>query len=119
MGDDVRVSLLRNALSMINIHFKKCSELYYQVIARDILLDSKVNDSLLAMRKVLKTAYHSDMLSCLHSNSSLKQRFPGVCMIRQLLKANGMYMRPKLESMGYDKSTGKKRIKRYYIITPI
>lgn len=119
MNSSERDELMRKVLRRINVHFKEVSELHYQIIPRDVLLDKKVLDSLLTMKDALKTHYHSDMLSCLHSNSEQKQRFPAVCMVRQLLRANGMCMRPKLESMGYDRKTGKKRVKRYYVIMPL
>ena len=119
MSSTARNELLRKVLSRVNISFTQPAELHYQVIARDTLLDKKVVDSLLSLRHALKSSYHSDMLSCLHSNSAQKQRFPAVCMVRQLLRANGMCMRPQIESMGYDKNTGKKLVKRYYVIAPV
>ena len=118
MSSTERNELLRKVLSRVSISFMEPSELHYQVIARDTLLDKKVVDNLLNLRNALKSHYHSDMLSCLHSNSAQKQRFPAVCMVRQLLRANGMSMRPRIESMGYDRNTGKKLVKRYYMITP-
>ena len=119
MSNSERNELMHKVLSQINVHFKEVKELHYQIIPRDVLLEKKVVESLLSMRNLLKSHYHSDMLSCLHSNSDKKQRFPAVCMVRQLLRANGMSMRPKLESMGYDRKTGKKLVKRYYVITPV
>ena len=32
----------------------------------------------------------------------------------QLLKANGLRLAPRVQSMGYDKATGKKQVRRYY-----
>ena len=119
MSNSERNELMHKVLSRINVHFKEVKDLHYQIIPRDVLLEKKVVESLLSMRNLLKSHYHSDMLSCLHSNSDKKQRFPAVCMVRQLLRANGMSMRPKLESMGYDRKTGKKLVKRYYVITPV
>ena len=114
-----RNELLRKVLSRVNVSFGSLPDLYNQVISREALLDKKVCDSLLSMRSALKSHYHSDMLSCLHANSAQKQRFPAVNMVRQLLRTNGMYMQPRIQSMGYDRNTGKKLVKRFYVILPI
>ena len=114
-----KIALLQQLLSCINISFKEKDELFYHIIPRELLLNKETIRRLMKKKKMLKSIYHSDMLTCLHSNSEEKQRFPGVCMIRQLLKTNGMLLRPKVESIGYDSGTGKKLTKRYYIIIPI
>jgi len=119
MSSSERHELLRKVMNRVSLSFAHPSDLHHQIISRETLLDKKVVDGLLGMRRTLKAHYHSDMLSCLHANSAQKQRFPAVCMVRQLLRANGMKMRPKIESMGYDRNTGKKLVKRYYVITPI
>ena len=114
-----KVDLLKQLLSVININFNKKEEIYYHIIQRDVLLNKETVKKLMKKKKMLKSIYHSDMLTCLHSNSEEKQRFPGVCMLRQLLKTNNMHLRPKVESIGYDTGTGKKLTKRYYIIIPV
>lgn len=83
-------------------------------IDRDTLLDPSLTAKLVQHRDALKQAYHTSALSCLHQNSTQKQRAPGVCLVRQLLKANGLRLAPRVQSMGYDKATGKKRVRRYY-----
>ena len=83
-------------------------------IDRDTLLDASLTAKLVQHRDALKQAYHTSALSCLHQNSTQKQRAPGVCLVRQLLKANGLRLAPRVQSMGYDKATGKKRVRRYY-----
>ena len=83
-------------------------------IDRDTLLDASLTTKLVQHRDALKQAYHTSALSCLHQNSTQKQRAPGVCLVRQLLKANGLRLAPRVQSMGYDKATGKKRVRRYY-----
>ena len=111
-----RNELLRKVLSRVNITFRTLPDLHNQVISREALLDKKVCDSLLTLRPALKSHYHSDMLSCLHANSAQKQRFPSINMVRQLLRTHGMCMQPRIQSMGYDRNTGKKLVKRYYVI---
>ena len=114
-----RDTLLQQMMAHINISFsKQLDELHYQIIQRETLVDETVVARLLSMQDMLKLYYHSDMLSCLHANCARKQRNPGVCMVRQILKVNGMLMRPHQQSMGYNKTNGKKRVKRYYVVTP-
>lgn len=119
MDNIERSELLRKVLNRVNIVFSTLPDLHNQIISRDVLLDKKVIESLLGLRSALKSHYHSDMLSCLHANSAQKQRHPAVCMVRQLLRANGMRLTPRIESMGYDRNTGKKLVKRFYVITPM
>ena len=113
-----KLELMQQVLKPLNITFQQLEDLYYQIIPREILLHDKTIQYMLNLRTRLKAEYHSDMLTCLHANSLEKQRFPAVCMLRQLLKTNNMLLRPKVESCGYDRSSGKKITKRYYVITP-
>ena len=52
-------------------------------------------------------------------NSLEKQKQPGVCMLRQILKANNFKMIPKIYNLGYNKTNGKKLVKRTYYINKI
>ena len=90
------------------------NDMYGLCIDRDTLLDPLLTAKLVQHRDALKQAYHTSALSCLHQNSTQKQRAPGVCLVRQLLKANGLRLAPRVQSMGYDKATGKKQVRRYY-----
>ena len=47
-------------------------------IDRDTLLDPSLTAKLVQHRDALKQAYHTSALSCLHQNSTQKQRAPGV-----------------------------------------
>lgn len=116
---NMRISLVRKMLGQINIVFgKQVNEILYQVISRSMLVDARVVQQLMLLRSDMRVCYHSSMLSCLHTNSIEKQRNPGICMVRQILKVNGMRLQPKQQSMGYDASTGKKNVHRYYIVMP-
>ena len=64
----------------------------------------------------LKKKYNSNMLNCLHKNSLDKQKFPGVNMLRQILKCNNMRLKPYVICKGYNKKTGKKITERFYKI---
>ena len=64
----------------------------------------------------LKLVYNSSYLNCLHDNSIFKQKFPGVNLIRQVLKCHHLSLTPKIISNGYEKSTGRKKVSRIFKI---
>ena len=64
----------------------------------------------------LKKKYSSNTFTCLHLNSFKKQKFPGINMFRQILKANGYNLNPQVESNGYCPLTGKKNVIRSFVI---
>ena len=116
-----RAALLRKVLCVVapevnadHTPVDDLTDVHGLCIDRDTLLDMSLINKLVQQREALKQAYHTSSLSCLHQNSTQKQRAPGVCLVRQLLKANGLRMEPRVQSMGYDKATGKKRVRRYY-----
>jgi len=111
--------LLKDLLNRIGIEFNVLQELIGIVIERDDLVSSKNIERMYELVPKLKNEYHSDMFSCLHGNSLQKQRYPGVCMVRQMLKANGLLLKPKVVSMGYDKKTSKKLLRRIYVISEL
>jgi hypothetical protein len=63
-----------------------------------------------------KEKYHTNLLTCLHKNSTDKQKLPAINFIRQILKCNKYKLKGYYISQGYDKSNGKKRLKRLYKI---
>lgn len=116
-----RAALLRTVLRVVapavnadHTPSEDLTDVHGLCIDRDTLLDPSLTAKLVQHRDALKQAYHTSALSCLHQNSTQKQRAPGVCLVRQLLKANGLRLAPRVQSMGYDKATGKKRVRRYY-----
>lgn len=116
-----RAALLRTVLRLVAPTMKAdhaspadLTDVHGLCIDRDTLLDPLLIDKLVQQREALKQAYHTSALSCLHQNSTQKQRAPGVCLVRQLIKANGLRLAPRVQSMGYDKATGKKLVRRYY-----
>ena len=64
----------------------------------------------------LKLVYNSSYLNCLHDNSIFKQKFPGVNLVRQVLKCHHLALTPKIISNGYEKATGKKKVSRIFKI---
>ena len=95
--------------------FDTRQDLCHRRIDRDTLLDQVVVQALLRHKTSLKTGYSTAKWSCLHANGADKQKTPGVCLVRQLLKANGFRMEPQTESMGYSGS-GRKIVRRWYLV---
>lgn len=118
-SEELRVLLLKKVLAIIGINCQNLCDLHHRMISRDILLDTAVIKQFDGMKDLLKTQYHSDMFTCLHNNSTTKQKFPGVCMLRQLMKANGLTLQPRVFSNGYNKETGEKIVRRNFVIIPI
>lgn len=85
-------------------------------ISYELLRDPKLIDKLYHQIPKLKTFYKSSKLTCLHKNSTSSQKFPGVNMVRQILKCNKLKLKPMIICKGYNKATGKKIIERYYQI---
>ena len=109
--------LLIELLNLININnINNIDSIKNIVIERDILLENNIISQYKNMIVKLKDFYYSDMMNCLHKNSSTKQKFTAINMLRQVLKANNFRLEPHTQSMGYDKSTGKKLVKRYFVI---
>jgi hypothetical protein len=113
-----RILLLKKMMAVLHIQFVKVSELNYCSISRDLLLDNNTVLKLQGLKELLKLEYHSDMLTCLHENSLQKQKNPGICMVRQILKTHGLFLKPVSVFIGYDRRNGKKVTKRYFNILP-
>ena len=101
-------------MKIINIDVDNKNELDEFTFERDILIDPNVIDKYCEMIPELKIHYHSDTLTCLHKNSTQKQRFPAINMLRQILRCNGFKLKPKVVSLGYVNHI--KVIKRYFTI---
>ena len=116
--DENRLILLNELFEKIGLKIDADSFEKFEgmVIQRETLLDKKNVKKMIEMIPKLKNIFHSDALSCLHSNSTKKQKTPGVCMLRQILKTTKLNLTPKVKSAGYDKNTGKKLVIRYYVI---
>ena len=114
---EAQFQLLLKLLKIINIDVEDTELLTNYTFERDILLKQEVIDKYYNMIKNLKKQYPSDMLTCLHMNSVTKQKFPGINMLRQILKCNGFKLKPKVVSMGYVGDI--KMVKRFFVIVPI
>ena len=49
----------------------------------------------------------------------MKQKNPGINLLRQVLKCNYLNMKPKVISHGYEKTSGKKITTRVFIIEKV
>ena len=113
---DKSVNLLKKLLNHINVTFKDKQELEEVTISRDVLLTQQIQDVFQTYQNELKEhGYKSGKLTSLHKNN-VKQKFPAINMLRQILKCNGILMKPKIESIGYNRITGQKIVKRSFVL---
>ena len=110
---------LYTLLKIINILPNRKEDLIDITIEQDIMKSPAIISQYYKLIPELKKYYNSEMLTCLHKNSLKKQKFPAINMLRQILKCNNLKLKPYSTSNGYDKSNGKKIVRRFYIITSI
>jgi len=89
-------------------------ELFNVLIHRDDLLRVDIEQKLTSIINKLKEKYKSSKLNCLHENRESKQKFPGINLVRQILKCNGYHLKPLVFSKGYSKHNGKKLVERNF-----
>ena len=78
-------------LKLININLIEQNELNNLIIDRSLLTNPEINQQVLVFREKMKGLFHPSYLTCLHNNSELKQKYPAINMLRQLLKClNGL-----------------------------
>ena len=110
------IELIKKLFFPLNIELEKLEDLHDIEIDRDLLFK---NETKLEYDKLIfefKALYKTSRLNCLHENRNSKQKFPQVNLLRQILKCNNLKLKPKTVSLGYSKITGKKMVKRSYII---
>jgi hypothetical protein len=103
-------------LQVLGIHVKTEPDLFGVLIHRDDLLRVDIEQKLAAFIDPLKEKYKSSMLNCLHQNRESKQKFPGINLVRQILKCNGYQLTPLIFNKGYSKHNGKKLVERNFKI---
>ena len=111
-----KFDLLKDIFSALEIKIDSRSDISNLILRQDTLRCKNLIHQLNEKVPNLKTFYNSSKLTCLHKNSLNKQKFPAVNMFRQILKCNCFKMEPYVISKGYDKSSGKKLVERYYRI---
>lgn len=111
--------LVLKLLKIIDIEVKTKDDCIGKTINFSTLRKTEIVEKYYNLIPEIKSEYKSNMLTCLHDNSLVKQKNPAVNMLRQLLKCNGLKLEPKILFKGYNKTTGKKLVERYYIISEL
>ena len=110
--------ILKNMLNFLKIKYNKIDELIGKEIDRDDLLTKNIIEYYQTFQHDLKLGgFSTGKLTSLHKNNLTKQKFPAINMLRQVLKCKKMWLKPRVESKGYNKKTGKKFVKRSFIIS--
>ena len=107
--------LIKKMLKIYDIECNTEEDLLNISLDLDILRNpEKINElnSLIPLAK--ENNYNSNSLTCLHKNSLQKQKFPAINFLRQILKCNKYKLKGYYISIGYNKVTGKKILKRLY-----
>lgn len=104
-------SQIRSLLEEIGIPVEKIDNNF--IISRDILLDSSKYNAIKNQIPELKQYISSSFLTSLHESACLKQKWPLLNLVRQILKVHFIKLEPIRKSDGYD-SNGKKRYKRFF-----
>lgn len=86
-------------------------------VPRDIFMDKnkyfEVAEYLETLKKL--THFSSSTLTSLHGGADIKQRWPLLNLVRQILKVKHYRMKPYRKTAGKDKD-GKKKYVRYFLI---
>jgi len=112
------LEFIQELLNVIDLQIETYNDLYTLTIPRKVLLAEDTIHKFTSLKDNIKSKYKSDYLNCLHDNSILKQQFPAVNMLRQLLRCNKLHLYPYVVCSGYNKKGGKIR-ERFYRIKDI
>jgi len=99
----------------VGIIFENLEDLDGQTILRATLLNSFKYDEMREDISQLKKFYSSTSLTGLHECADIKQKWPLLNVVRQLLNVYSIDMIPLRKSDGYE-ANGKKRYKRFFIL---
>ena len=105
----------KEVLNMIGFKFNDLNELNGLVIPRDQLLSDAKYDEIKLLLPELKKKYSSSMMTSLQKNADIKQRWPLLNFVRQILNTYGYKMEPIRKADGYTLD-GIKKYKRYFEI---
>ena len=109
--------LLKKMLLFFNINFVNIKDLINIELERNSFLTPEVVEHFQKFKNEFKNlGYKTGKLTSLHKNNLVKQKFPAINMLRQLLKCNNLLLKPLIKSNGYDKISGRKNTIRYFII---
>ena len=107
-----------NFLKKCNISFNDMNTLEGTLIQRDDLLSESKYIEVEENIKELKKVFSSSALTCLQTGANMKQKWPLLNLVRQILKTNDYKMIPKRKSNGYDEN-GKKKYIRFFEVEKI
>ena len=105
---------IKEIFKILSIEVNSEQDLYSVLIPRDLLLRVDIEQQLTCLIIKLKEKYKSSKLNCLHKNRDDKQKFPGINLVRQILRCNGYHLKPVKFSRGYCKHSGKKIVDRNF-----
>tara|TARA_B100000282_G_C31735849_1_gene493401 strand:- start:2172 stop:2543 length:372 start_codon:yes stop_codon:yes gene_type:complete len=88
------------------------------IVPREIFLNQDTYYVVKEKIPLLKKHFSSSFLTSLQKNANIKQRWPLLNLVRQILKKNNYIMTPLRKSDGYD-DEGKKKFKRYFLINKL
>ena len=109
--NDIIVSIFNK----VNLNIQSVNELPNKEIPRQQLISIKKYDMIKNDILKLKHYLSSSFFSSLHKNADIKQKFPLINLLRQVLKIYSLQFKPMRKSAGYD-ITGKKKYYLYYQI---
>jgi len=92
-------------------------ELIGSTIPREDLLSPLKYEAIKPLIVKLKNVYSSSELTSLHVNASVKQSFPLLNLLRQILRTSGMHLQPVRLCDGYE--NGKKKFRRVFVVSSI
>lgn len=105
-----------NIFKILDMDIKTEQDLFSALVPRNLLLRVDVEQELTLLISSLKGKYKTSKLNCLHKNRDDKQKFPGINLVRQILRCNGYHLKPVIFSRGYCKYSGKKIVDRNFKI---
>tara|TARA_B100000508_G_C11364720_1_gene230680 strand:+ start:232 stop:603 length:372 start_codon:yes stop_codon:yes gene_type:complete len=108
---------IESILNIIDISYTVLQENAI-IVPREIFLNLDKYYIVKEKIPLLKQHFSSSFLTSLQKNATIKQKWPLLNLVRQILKKNDFEMNPLRKSDGYD-DEGKKLFKRYFIINKL
>lgn len=105
---------IKDIFNILSMTVETESDLFSVLVPRDLLLRVDIEQKLTELISNLKGKYKTSKLNCLHKNRDSKQKFPGINLVRQILRCNGYHLKPVIYCRGYCKHSGKKIVDRNF-----
>ena len=104
-------------LNKCNLSFSSSEELNNMEVSRDIFLQKDIYEKIKDdINNIKKYGFSSSALTGLQKNASIKQKWPLLNLVRQILKANDYQMIPIRRCKGTTKEGKKIYIRSFKII---